>query len=454
MIDWRIVLYFPIFLYGQSSAATLQQAAHIRKPTISGIINLLVEVMLMNDEHPLHPELGRTKKVIQPLPGQTGDQEPNPAVELIRSKIDALYDTEQEQATTPTASTSVPPIQPSKSKHQRYMDELSNSGKSLEEIQAAWHQYYVDLPDHEKREVWQEFYAEHTRQDEEVKKAQVHPQQQATPAQEKLSPMQPSAPQDSRSVSEIKSQIISKARAQAKPKNPHLQSLLFGLSMGTVVVAIMLFSFFNERIIAPFITPSRVVSSTPIITDPNSTAVGKDPKIIIPKINVEIPVVYDEPSIQEEAVQKALERGVLHYATTPKPGEKGNAVIFGHSSNNILNSGKYKFAFVLLSRLEDGDTFMLEKGGKRYVYRVFRKEVVAPTDLSVLDSHGDKSTVTLITCDPPGTSINRLIVVGEQISPSPSSNVASSVKKDVATRTPAQLPSNSPSLWSRMTNWF
>lgn len=408
----------------------------------------------MNDDHPNYPDLKRTKKVIEPLPGQTGGQEPNPAVEMIRSKIDALYGDEPEKNTDTPPSNQPAAPQATKSKHQQYMDELSNSGKSLAEIQAAWHQYYVDLPNHEKHEVWQEFYAEHPRQDDEVKKARVHPQQQTEPTQTERTASKVDKPQDLRSLSEIKSQIVSKARARSKPKNPHLQSLLFGLSMGAVVVVIMLFGFFNERIIAPFITPSRTVSSTPIITDPNSTAVGKDPKIIIPKINVEIPVVYDEPSIQEDAVQKALERGVLHYATTPNPGEKGNAVIFGHSSNNILNRGKYKFAFVLLSRLEDGDTFMLEKDGQRYVYKVFHKEVVAPTDLSVLENHGDKSTVTLITCDPPGTTINRLVVVGEQISPSPANNVASSVSRDVASRTPTQLPSNSPSLWSRMTNWF
>jgi sortase (surface protein transpeptidase) len=37
-------------------------------------------------------------------------------------------------------------------------------------------------------------------------------------------------------------------------------------------------------------------------------------KLIIPKINVEIPVVYDVNTIEESAVEKGLERGVVHYA--------------------------------------------------------------------------------------------------------------------------------------------
>jgi len=424
--------------------------------------------------NPLSQNPQPKKRVVQPLPGQTGRDDPasptsqtgsNPAVDLIRNKISALY---QDEPSAKEELIEAKAVVKHRSKHQQFMYELSESGKPLAEIQAAWHQYYVDLPDREKHQVWQEFYAEHSKVDKGIKQArsestgkqtgQVHPPQQSAPVQPHPvatpKPRKNNRAPDLRSVSDIKQQIFGKVRAQSKPKSPHIQSLLFGLGMGGIVVFLLLFSFFNERIVAPFITPSRTVSSTPIITDPASTPVGKESKVIIPKINVEIPVVYDEPSIQEGAVQKALERGVLHYATTPSPGEKGNAVIFGHSSNNILNSGKYKFAFVLLSRLENGDTFMLEKGGKRFVYKVFEKKIVAPTDLSVLEKTGKVATATLITCDPPGTSINRLVVIGEQISPSATGNVASSVKQKTAVADTSVLPSNSPSLWSRITGVF
>lgn len=228
---------------------------------------------------------------------------------------------------------------------------------------------------------------------------------------------------------------------------------MFGLATGAITLVILLFGFFNERFIAPFMTPSRQVSGTPLIIDPSTTAVDGEPKIIIPKINVEIPVIYTEPSIEESRVQKALEEGVLHYGTTPDPGEIGNGVIFGHSSNNILNKGKYKYAFSLLKRLEVGDTFLLQKDGKRYVYQVYEKKVVKPEDVSVLTRRDKLASFSLITCDPPGTSTNRLIVTGEQISPDPLNNVASKVNPTAATK-PEVLPSNSPSLWSRLTGWL
>ncbi len=131
---------------------------------------------------------------------------------------------------------------------------------------------------------------------------------------------------------------------------------------------IVLFSFFNERFIAPLIQPSRNVTNTPLISD--ASAVGPAPEVIIPKINVEIPVVYGVNTIDEAAIDTALEEGVVHYADTADPGQNGNLVIVGHSSNNIFNKGKYKFAFVLLSRLETGDTFYLQKDGRRYTYQV------------------------------------------------------------------------------------
>lgn len=370
----------------------------------------------------------------------TADKGTDPAVTLIRHKIHNLYSHE------PSAKKELAEAEAAKghrSKHQQFMHQLGSSGKSLAEIQTAWHNYYVGLPNHEKHEVWQEFYSTNM-QSADIGAAAAH-QPVAGAA---------SANTDPRSVADVKRQLASRVQGRAKmrPKD-HVHSLLFGMGSGAIVLLILLFGFFNERFIAPFITPSRSVSNTPLIIDPTNTAVDNRPKVIIPKINVEVPVIYDEPSIEEKAVQNALESGVLHYATTPNPGETGNGVLFGHSSSNILNSGRYKFAFVLLKKLETGDTFMLQKDGKRYVYRVYEKKVVKPDDLSVLAPRDKPSTFTLITCDPPGTSINRLVVVGEQISPDPNLNIASKVNQTAALKPPV-LPSNSESLWHRLTQWL
>lgn len=372
------------------------------------------------------------------------------AADLVRHKIDELYaeepDAKEEAVDAIDAATP-------RSKHQQYMYDLSRSGQSLAQIQQAWHDYYNNLNDKEKHEVWQEFYAQNKPEDGKPQVVHIEHEVESTDKPKRGAKNPHKKRVEPRSVGEIKSKILNSASANKRLKaKHHIQSMIFGLSMGALVVLILLFGFFNERFIAPFITPSRQVSSTPIIIDSSSSKATGPPKIIIPKINVEIPVVYDVKTIEEQAVEKGLERGVVHYATTPSPGEQGNAVIFGHSSNNIFNPGKYKFAFVLLSRLENGDIFYLTKGGTRYAYKVYRKKIVEPTDVSVLGGAGKKASATLITCDPPGTSLHRLIVTGEQISPNPSGNSNSTAINQ--TSEPQTLPSNAPSLWSRLFNWL
>jgi sortase A len=234
----------------------------------------------------------------------------------------------------------------------------------------------------------------------------------------------------------------------------HLQSLSFGIAIGIVVLIVFMFSFFNEVIIAPFIQPSLTVSATPIIIDPSSVAAGSTPQVIIPKINVDIPVDYSETSTNENVIENDLESGVVHYPTTVLPSQDGNTAYFGHSSNNIFNPGKYKFAFVLLHTIEPGDTFYLVYNGKVYIYKVFERQIVSPNDVGILSNVPNHvATATLITCDPPGTSINRLIVVGDQISPDPSTNLGGNNTSSSLSQS-TQLPSNGPTLLSRFWHWL
>jgi len=360
-----------------------------------------------------------------PLPTDPGklkdDRGDNPAADLIRQKVEAAYTSEPSAAIETKEAQATPPA--SRSKHQRFIYELTNSAKSVPEIQMAWHDYYAALSDVEKHQVWQEFYSA----------------QSATTNQPTA--LAPSKDKDLFIPNEVAPQAA-KARAGRLRVHSPVRSLVFGLSVGAIAVVVVLFSFFNERFIAPFIQPSRSLSNVPLITN---AAVGSNPEIIIPKINVQIPVVYGVTSIEEPAIQKALEGGVLHYADTAQPGQNGNVVVVGHSSNNIFNKGKYKFAFVLLSRLEPGDTFYLQKDGKRYTYEIYQKKIVKPNDISVLGPADRPATASLITCDPPGTSINRLVVTGEQIGPNPSENQARSTNGNLATQSQV-IPSNAQSL--------
>ena len=130
--------------------------------------------------------------------------------------------------------------------------------------------------------------------------------------------------------------------------------------------------------------------------------------------------------------------GIIIYS--PKKYKCRFICMFIDSSNNIFNKGKYKFAFVLLHELVPGDTFYITKDGKVYAYEVFNKMVVEPGAVEVLNPvEGHQAIATLITCDPPGTSLKRLVIQGDQVSPSPSGNTAAADNSSVASATAEQL---------------
>lgn len=406
------------------------------------------------------------------MPGKTGRIEPlgepaneqsdtsvNAAVSLIKEKIARLYAEAEPNARIEAMKASASPV---RSVHQQFMYKLSTSGKSLAEIQTTWHNYYISLPDDDKHQVWQEFYAANDSTTAYTPPhAPVTPAVVATPGKPVVSqhtPPRQVTRRDPRKTGDIRHairhQVQKRTSAISTKHKQNLHSLLFGLGTGAVVLLIFMFGFFNEIIIAPFIQPGRAIAA-PVILDNNSVAANGKQEVIIPKINLELPVVYDLQGQEEWQVMAGLHRGVIHYPSTELPGQKGNAVFFGHSSSNILSTGKYKFAFVLLHKMQVDDVFYLTYKSKVYAYKTIIRKVVDPSDVSVLNDIPDKTaTATLITCDPPGTSLRRLVLVGEQISPNPVSNTASTTNDAQNTQAISQLTGKEPTLLSRFWGWL
>lgn len=255
-----------------------------------------------------------------------------------------------------------------------------------------------------------------------------------------------------KAAKELRERVRTTVEKQSKKvrSSSHFRPILAAVVVGGSFLLIN----YNQVLVGAikqYVAPGSTVT-TPVIVEPSSQAVvSNEPKIIIPKIGVDVPVVYDEPKVDEASYQAALERGVVRLGNTANPGTVGNVVIGGHSSNNVFNPGKYKYVFVNLKRLDVGDIFYLNFNGKRYTYKVtVAKKIITPKETSIL---GPTSvpTVTLFTCDPPGTNVNRLIVQGVQIDPDPvgadaNSNQAATVNKS------NPLPSVAPSLWDRIFN--
>lgn len=133
----------------------------------------------------------------------------------------------------------------------------------------------------------------------------------------------------------------------------------------------------------------------------------------ISSLSIEAPVIY-EVEKNEEAFQRALASGVVHFPDTALPGQSGNVYIFGHSSDYAWSDGKYKNIFALLPHIKVGEEVILSSSeGKVFKYKVIEKKVVSPDDLSVLAQDSARSLLTLQTSYPIGTALRRYIVVCE-----------------------------------------
>jgi sortase A len=192
---------------------------------------------------------------------------------------------------------------------------------------------------------------------------------------------------------------------------------VFGIGTAAAILALFNLQLFITSI-SIWITPSIANAAGPVISNANDEKYSKTPRIVIPKINVDVPVVYGMTSVVEANVQEALKKGVVHFADTSKPGFNGNAVFVGHSSNSVWEEGDYKFVFALLDKLDKGDSLYLFYEGKRYTYIVTAEKIVNARDVSVLNPT-QKPTITLVTCYPVGTAFSRLVITAEQVDPDP-----------------------------------
>src|SRR3989339_383274 len=132
----------------------------------------------------------------------------------------------------------------------------------------------------------------------------------------------------------------------------------------------------------------------------------KEYTLSIPKLNIKKARVI----VGGEDLTKSL----VHYLPQTLPGEYGNVAIFGHSTlPQLYNPKDYKTIFTYLSSLEKGDKIYINIGELEYNYEVTGSFIVKPSEISVLEQKKDASYLTLITCTPPGTYWERLVVTAK-----------------------------------------
>ncbi len=123
----------------------------------------------------------------------------------------------------------------------------------------------------------------------------------------------------------------------------------------------------------------------------------------IPKLKIE--------SAEVSTKDYNLDRHLVQYFGTAIPGQKGTAVIFGHSTIPAWFDPKnYKAIFATLHTIKVGDEFSATVAGITYKYKIFSIIITNPADTNILSQSYDNSYITIVTCTPPGTIWKRLIV--------------------------------------------
>ena len=323
---------------------------------------------------------------------------------------------------------------------------LKTKDNSWQKYHSAWQSYYQQY--YERYYISQVAAAKKSLNDQ----AEVH-----RTAAEKLRAVENTeALTPNEAIDDLRGSLRKKIRKRAAKvrKSRHFVPIMAALG----VLLVFLFLQYNRVLFAyveAYIAPGAMDPESIIVSSNAETPVSADPKLIIPKIAVDEPIVWDADASSQDSLNAAMTRGVVWFnmqGANARPGERGNFVVSGHSANDWLDSGNHKFVFARLERMAAGDVVYVNYNSKRYTYKITRTQVVKPTDVSALQIGSDKPYITLITCVPLGTALNRLLVFGEQISPSPDEAAASTetAKPAAKTNSAKKMPANSPTFIERL----
>ncbi len=352
------------------------------------------------------------------------DSQRDAAARVVRDQLDALYDRQ---------STVVTPTREELGRHhtqpQPQAAPQANTAQSnhMQQYHSQWQDYY--------RKYYERYYV-----------GKLH---QAINEQADAQKTADSKPADE--VTELREKIVENAKKSAKKarKSRHFVPIVSAVTVMLVVA----FLQYNELIIGSvqaYVSPGAIDPQNIIVDPTSNTRVSADPRLVIPKINVDVPVIYNV-GYDHDSQMAAMQKGVAHFAipgANSVPGQNGNTVFSGHSSNDLFDPGDYKFIFVQLDKLQTGDTIFVNYQSTRYTYTVTKKQVVKPTDVQSLLGPTDKPYLTLITCTPLGTSLNRLLVFADQVSPDPSK--ATPAGDNSSSSGGAAMPGNGPSALERL----
>ena len=196
----------------------------------------------------------------------------------------------------------------------------------------------------------------------------------------------------------------------------------FGAGLIAFAVAGVIFSLWpivKEESLYRFGSKEQVVISKfgELLSRSNAQSYGIDPyfSIYIPKINAKAKVIPNVDAGSPVSYLNALTEGVAHAKGTNYPGGGKLIYLFSHSTDSPLNFARYNAIFYLLGKLEKGDRVIVYFMNQEHEYVVTDKLTTSSTDTSWLKDQGQGEQLVLQTCDPPGTTWRRLLVIAKPL---------------------------------------
>jgi len=125
-------------------------------------------------------------------------------------------------------------------------------------------------------------------------------------------------------------------------------------------------------------------------------------RLIISHLSINAPIL--ERGIQNGGLVVAPGNVATHFTFSAYPGASGNSILYAHEGA----------LFRHLDMLSVHDTIVIQTPAGTVAFQVRELRIVAPTNLSVLDS-GTAAELTLITCYPYGVDSSRLVVIADKV---------------------------------------
>lgn len=113
-------------------------------------------------------------------------------------------------------------------------------------------------------------------------------------------------------------------------------------------------------------------------------------------------------------VDTKIDQHLVQFPGTALPPHKGNTVIFGHSTLPSLYDPKnYKTIFANALDIRVGDKISVTVDNVLYNYTITKITIVNAEDTSYLTQGQSNSFFTIVTCTPPGTTWQRLVITAQ-----------------------------------------